>query len=353
MANLPNNLGSISAYIIPSDDAHQSEYLAERDERRAFISGFDGSAGTAVVTEKEALLWTDGRYYQQAGKQLDSNWTLMKDGQPTTPGIDMWLANELQPGAKVGVDANLISTRAWNPLQTALKSAGCSLLPISPNLIDLVWENQPSAPNKPIVPLPVEFTGKSVAAKLEAVREEMREKRASLLVVSALDEIAWFLNLRGSDIDYNPVFLSYVLITLDDLFFFVDESKLSPNIYEHFRANDVQPKVHPYDEVHGMLKSLAKASSNRVWISLGSSYALTALIPEEKLMHAITPINLMKAVKNDVEASGMRACHVRDGVALCQYFAWLEKCIKDGVAVDEISGATRLEELRRLCDILL
>ncbi|XP_055619486.1 xaa-Pro aminopeptidase ApepP isoform X2 [Toxorhynchites rutilus septentrionalis] len=350
MANLPSNLGSINAYIIPSDDAHQSEYLAERDERRAFISGFDGSAGTAVVTEKQALLWTDGRYYQQAGKQLDNAWTLMKDGQPSTPSIDAWFANELQPGSKVGVDANLISTRAWNPLETALKSAGCSLLPIAPNLIDLIWENQPAAPNKPIVPLSVEFTGKPIATKLAEVREAMNEKRASVLVVSALDEIAWFLNLRGSDIDYNPVFFAYILVTLEDLFFFVDESKLLPAIYDHFRANNVQPRVRPYDEVHGMLKSLAESSSSRVWISLGSSYALTTLIPEEKRMHAITPINLMKAVKNDVEASGMRACHIRDGVALCQYFGWLEDCIKNNVAVDEISGASRLEELRSLQD---
>lgn len=346
MRNLPNSLGSINAYIIPSDDAHQSEYLAKRDERRAFISGFDGSAGTAVVTEKEALLWTDGRYYQQAGKQLDQNWTLMKDGQPATPTIDAFLAKVLEPGSKVGVDANLISTRAWNPLHTSLKSAGCSLLPISPNLIDLVWKEQPAAPGHPIIPLSVDFTGQTVAQKLAAVREKMTDKRASVLVVSALDEIAWFLNLRGSDIDYNPVFFSYVLVTLDDLFFFIDESKLSGSIHDHFRTNEVQPKIRPYGEVHQVLKSLAESSSHRAWISLGSSYALTALIPEEKRLHEITPINLMKAVKNEVEAKGMRECHVRDGVALCQYFAWLERCIKEGKPVDEISGADQLELFR-------
>ncbi|XP_058832676.1 xaa-Pro aminopeptidase ApepP isoform X2 [Topomyia yanbarensis] len=346
MSNLPNSLGSINAYIIPSDDAHQSEYLAKRDERRAFISGFDGSAGTAVVTEKEALLWTDGRYYQQAGKQLDSNWTLMRDGQPSTPTIDAWLAKMLQPGCKVGVDANLISTRAWNPLQTSLKSAGCSLLPISPNLVDLVWNDQPAAPQNPAIPLALEYTGQSVAKKLEIIREKMVDKRASVLVVSALDEIAWFLNLRGSDIDYNPVFFSYALITLDDLYFFVDDSKLSPAVSDHFRANEVQPKIHPYGDVQQVLKSLAESSANRVWISLGSSYALTALIPEEKRLHEITPINLMKAVKNEVEAAGMRQCHIRDGLALCQYFAWLERCIKEGRPVDEISGADQLEKFR-------
>lgn len=346
MKNLPNRLGSINAYIIPSDDAHQSEYLAKRDERRAFISGFDGSAGTAVVTDKEALLWTDGRYYQQAGKQLDEQWTLMKDGQPTTPTIDAYLAKVLEPGSKVGVDANLISTRAWNPLHTSLKSAGCSLLPITPNLIDLVWKDQPAAPQHPVEPLLVEYTGQTVAQKLDAVREKMNDKRASVLVVSALDEIAWFLNLRGSDIDYNPVFFSYVLITRDDLYFFIDEKKLSESIHEHFRTNGVQPKTRPYGDVHQVLRTLAESSPDRVWISLGSSYALTALIPEEKRLHEITPINLMKAVKNDTEAAGMRACHIRDGVALCQYFAWLERSLKEGKVVDEISGADQLELFR-------
>ncbi|XP_055524456.1 xaa-Pro aminopeptidase ApepP [Wyeomyia smithii] len=346
MADLPNSLGSINAYIIPSDDAHQSEYLAKRDERRAFISGFDGSAGTAVVTEREALLWTDGRYYQQAGKQLDSNWTLMRDGQPATPTIDAWLAKVLQPGCRVGVDANLMSTRAWNPLQTSLKSAGCSLLPISPNLIDLVWKDQPAAPQNPIFPLGLHLTGQSVAEKLAAVREKMVEKRATVLVVSALDEIAWFLNLRGADIDYNPVFFSYLLVTLEDLYFFVDESKFKPSVSAHFQANQVQPLIRPYQAVQEVLKTLVEASGSRVWISLGSSYALTALVPEEKRIHEITPINLMKAVKNEVEVAGMRQCHIRDGVALCQYFAWLERCLRENRAVDEISGADQLEKFR-------
>ncbi|XP_055613093.1 xaa-Pro aminopeptidase ApepP-like isoform X2 [Uranotaenia lowii] len=346
MRNLPNSLGQINAYIIPSDDSHQSEYLAKRDERRAFISGFDGSAGTAVVTEKEALLWTDGRYYQQASKQLDKNWTLMKDGQPGTLGIDAWLAKVLQPGSKVGVDANLISTRAWNPLHCTLKSSGCELLPIVPNLIDLVWKDQPAAPENSIIPLGTEFTGSPIVKKLELIRGKMEEKRASILVVSALDEIAWFLNLRGSDIDYNPVFFSYLIITTDDLYFFIDEKKLCPLIDNHFKSNQVQPKIYPYNEIHNNLKSLAESAVDRVWISLGSSYALTALIPEGKRLHEITPISLMKAVKNEVESNGMKQCHIRDGLALCQYFAWLEKCIKEGQPINEITGADHLEKLR-------
>ncbi|XP_049541718.1 xaa-Pro aminopeptidase ApepP [Anopheles darlingi] len=346
MANLPNNLGAIGAYIIPSTDAHQSEYLAARDERRAFVSGFDGSAGTAVVTESEALLWTDGRYYQQAAKQLDSNWTLMKEGLPSTPSIDAWLAKILQPGSRVGVDANLITTAAWNPLQTSLKTAGCSLLAVEPNLIDLLWQEQPAIPHNPLLALSTSFAGCTVAEKLISVRSKLAEKRASVLVVSALDEIAWLLNLRGTDIDYNPVFFAYVIVTPEQLHLFIDPVQIVPPVLEHFGANGVEVQVHAYDEVHTLLKQLAEASSQLVWISSGSSYALTALIPEEKRFHDITPIQLMKAVKNETEAQGMRDCHRRDGVALCQYFAWLERTLAAGGTVDEISGATQLEHFR-------
>uniref|UniRef100_A0A2M4AFQ4 Putative xaa-pro aminopeptidase n=1 Tax=Anopheles triannulatus TaxID=58253 RepID=A0A2M4AFQ4_9DIPT len=346
MANLPNNLGAIGAYIIPSTDAHQSEYLAARDERRAFVSGFDGSAGTAVVTEREALLWTDGRYYQQAAKQLDSNWTLMKEGLPSTPSIDAWLAKILKPGSRVGVDANLITTAAWNPLQTSLKTAGCSLLAVEPNLIDLLWQDQPAVPHNPLLPLSTSFAGCTVVEKLASVRTKLTEKRASVLVVSALDEIAWLLNLRGTDIDYNPVFFAYVIVTPDELHLFIDPVQVGPPVLEHFGANGAEVLVHPYEEVQTVLKQLAEASSQLVWISSGSSYALTALIPDEKRFHDITPIQLMKAIKNETEAQGMRDCHRRDGVALCQYFAWLERTLAAGGTVDEISGATQLERFR-------
>ncbi|XP_058054150.1 xaa-Pro aminopeptidase ApepP-like [Anopheles bellator] len=346
MKNLPNNQGTIRAYLVPSSDAHQSEYLAAHDERRAFVSGFDGSAGTVLVTETEALLWTDGRYYQQAGKQLDANWTLMKDGLPDTPSIDAWLAKTLERGSVVGVDANLFTAAAWKPLQTSLKTAGCTLLAVTPNLVDLIWKEQLPVPNHELLTLSTTFTGRSTAEKLASVREKMTEKRASVLVVSALDEIAWLLNLRGTEIDYNPVFFAYVMVTLDELHLFVDGAKIVPTVLEHFRENRVEVRVHPYGDVHTELQRLTRESTGLVWISSGSSYALTALVPEEKRFQNITPIELMKAVKNVTEAKGMRDCHVRDGLALCQYLAWLERTIAAGTPVTEISGAAELERLR-------
>lgn len=349
MSNLPNNLGSIEAYIIPSGDAHGSEYLADHDQRRAFVSGFDGSLGTAVVTQNEALLWTDGRYYEQASLQLDENWTLQKDGLSNTPTIDNWLAKNFTK-ARIGVDSNLLSSKAWTPWATTLKQVGSTLMPVEPNLVDLIWENQPVAPSNKVIPLSCEFAGKTIAEKLQEVREKMNNNRSSVVALSALDEVAWLFNLRGSDIEFNPVFFAFVIITIDDLILFIDESKLGPEVYRHFQENDVEVSIRPYGDFRHALAEISALAEGKVWISGTSSYALTSLVPENKQHHEITPICLMKAIKNDIEAKGMKECHIRDGLALCQYFAWLENQIKNGKAVDEISGATQLEEFRKKQD---
>lgn len=168
----------------------QSEYLAAHDARRQFITSFTGSAGTAVVTQDQALLWTDGRYYQQAAKQIDENWTLMKDGLPETPTIVQWLTKNCYAGALIGVDATLYSTRAWNTLVTAFENEGCSMTPVRQNLIDLVWNGQPPHPRNPIIPLDVKYAGKTVAEKLIEIRAKMKEQNAKVLIVTALDEVA-------------------------------------------------------------------------------------------------------------------------------------------------------------------
>lgn len=275
------NKESISAYIIPSDDRHQSEYICDRDQRRAFISGFDGSAGTAVVTLTKALLWTDGRYYQQAAKQMDENWTLMKDNLPGIPSIQNWLAKNLPAGSKVGVDSNLMSNRGWSPIQNELEAAECSLIAIENNLIDAIWENQPLAPTNKVITFGTEFCGQKISEKLEKVRFDMADKETNVLVLTALDEVAWFLNLRGSDIDYNPVFFSYVIITKTDLFFFIDETKLPSDITSHFEKNDVNVIIQKYENVKTTLSELQNLSK-KVWVSRSSSHALAALIPEKK-----------------------------------------------------------------------
>ncbi|KAM7359858.1 aminopeptidase P isoform 2-T2 [Cochliomyia hominivorax] len=337
----------LAAYIVPSDDAHQSEYICEHDERRAFVSGFDGSAGTAVITMDRALLWTDGRYYQQASKQLDINWSLMKDGLPTTPSVGCWLAKNIPKGSAVGVDPKLLSYRVWKPIEKVLLEAECSLIPVECNLVDLVWgEDQPPLSSKPIITLDLKFSGETVSDKWKKVKEQMIEKNCEILVISALDEIAWFLNLRGSDINFNPVFFSYLIATNSELLLFVDVSKLPANFHEHQQNNGIEIDIHKYESIGEKLNEIVKNVSGKIWISPNSSYFLTALIPKKQRHQEITPIALNKAIKNSVEMEGFINCHIRDGVALCQYFSWLEQMISNKQYVDEISGADKLEEFR-------
>ncbi|XP_016989417.1 xaa-Pro aminopeptidase ApepP [Drosophila rhopaloa] len=341
----------IAAYIVPSDDAHQSEYQCKHDERRSFVSGFDGSAGTAVITTDSALLWTDGRYYQQAEKQLDSNWVLMKDGLTTTPSIGAWLAKNLPKGSSVGVDPRLLSFRVWKPIETELNSAECQLVPIENNLIDEVWgQDQPPQTSNKIITLKLEHSGVTVAKKWEVVRKQLKDKNVDALVVSALDEIAWFLNLRGSDIDFNPVFFSYLIVTNDELLLFVDSGKLPSDFAQHQTENNVKITVLPYASIGLEISKIVSTKESKIWIAPTSSYYLTALIPKSRRIQEVTPVCVLKSIKNDVEIEGFVNSHIRDGVALCQYFAWLEDQVKNGVEVDEISGSDKLESFRACKD---
>lgn len=182
--------GSVEAYIIPTDDAHQSEYISEHDQRRSFICGFDGSAGTAVVTHDKALLWTDARYYEQAAKQLDANWMLMEDGKPTTPSIGVWLAQNLAHGSRIGIDPLLMSYRMWTTISAALASNGCTLFAVRQNLIDLIWTNQPPVSTTKCITHNLKFAGVTSKEKVDAVRKSMAEKGAVAMIATALDEIA-------------------------------------------------------------------------------------------------------------------------------------------------------------------
>ncbi|XP_067616243.1 xaa-Pro aminopeptidase ApepP isoform X2 [Eurosta solidaginis] len=271
---------SLFAYIIPTEDAHQNEYICKHDARRAFISGFNGSAGTAVVTYDKAIMWTDGRYYQQAEKQMNSSWELMKDGLPNTPSIGKWLTGNIPRHSNVGVDPTLFSYRQWKPLQKQLKSAG-------------------------------------------------------------------FLNLRGSDIDFNPVFFAYLIIDMDKIKLFIDESKLPEHFGNYQKENNIDIKILQYDFIEDELQTTINSlKKGKIWISPTSNYHLCSLIPKILRFQEITPIALNKAIKNVTEINGFVDCHVRDGISLCRYFAWLEQTIQSGEEVSEVSGAAKLEEIR-------
>lgn len=340
------NIEPLVAYIIPSDDSHQSEYIAPRDRRREFISGFTGSAGTAVVTQTQALLWTDGRYFQQAENQLNENWTLMKDGLPDVLTMAQWLQKNCKKGERIGVDANLMSTRIWGTLATAIESQGCIMTAVKENLVDLVWDDQPSQPNNPVITLDVKYAGKLVDQKISEIRAKMLEQQAKVLVVTALDEVAYLFNLRGSDIDSNPVFFAYAIVTYTDVQLFIEPSRITDEIRAHFVTNNVQVTIKPYNNLASDLEKLANEVDGKVWVSSTSSQILTEIVPKEKRVTEITPIQVMKALKNEVEAQGMVNCHIRDGVALVKYFAWLENEVANKRTVTEISGADKLEEIR-------
>ncbi|XP_050424258.1 xaa-Pro aminopeptidase ApepP isoform X2 [Adelges cooleyi] len=342
----------LNGYIVLSEDAHQNEYIAASDGRRAFITGFNGSAGLALITQNEALLWTDGRYFLQANQQLDNNWTLMKMGLPDTPTISEWLSKNMKPGSRIGVDANLITYSEWRRINKEIKYKGISLVPLETNLIDLMWSNRPAVPCNPVKPLNVKYSGKICGEKVEEVRQKMTEKNASILLVTALDEIAWLLNLRGSDISYNPVFYSYVVLTHTDVHLFIEEKKLEKSVLEHFKNENLSVNIHPYETIHTFFNDILASDSSKtgkVWVSDKSSYNLVTTVSKSNRISKPTPIPLMKAIKNPVEIKGLINAHIKDGAALCSYFSWLEENISQG-NLTEISAAEKLLSFRSLQD---
>ncbi|CAD5113261.1 DgyrCDS2439 [Dimorphilus gyrociliatus] len=334
---------SLQAYIVPSEDAHMSEYIAERDARRAWISGFTGSAGLAVITQKEAALWTDGRYYLQANQQLDDNWTLMKDGLPDTPSLTTWLKKVLPKDSRIGVDPWLYSNSGWTKSFHDLNKANRQLVAVEENLIDKVWTDQPPVPCNPISILDMKFAGKNWQDKVAECRTKMEAEGATILVLSALDEIAYLLNLRGSDIVFNPVFFSYVIITVKNVYLFIDPAKVTNSVREHLKGVEIKP----YGQIKAdLLQLIEKEVEGKIWLSDSTNYAISSAVPEDRLFNSLTPINLMKANKNETEAEGMRRAHIKDSVALCQYFMWLEQQLSNNIKVDELHGSKILENFR-------
>ncbi|TPX44096.1 hypothetical protein SeMB42_g01343 [Synchytrium endobioticum] len=345
---------NVAAYIIPSEDAHQSEYIADCDARRAYISGFTGSAGLAVVTPDAAALWTDGRYFLQASKQLDSNWTLMKGGLPDVPTKEEWLVKVLPPKSRVGIDPSLVSVGAYKILTEALEKGGHQLVGISVNLIDIIWDNRPARPMKPVNVHPVKYSGKSSADKIKELREQFEKKNVWGFVVTALDEIAWLFNLRGSDVVYNPVFFSYALVTKKEIVLYIDSAKLSSEV-RSFLGDDVA--VRPYTAIFDDLKSLsaardglsAEAKTEKLWIDSRCNQALLNVIGDKKMVEeSRSPVMTAKSIKSQVECDGLRESHKRDAAALISFFAWLENelVVKKNTGLSESDAADILANFR-------
>ncbi|KAG0739732.1 hypothetical protein G6F57_004098 [Rhizopus arrhizus] len=336
----------VDVFLVPSEDAHQSEYIAECDQRRHWISGFTGSAGFAVVTMSTAALFTDGRYFLQASQQLDDNWTLMKQGLPGVPTWQEYLVKNISAGSRIGLDPKLICGADAHQISAQLKPIGSSLVPIQENLVDAAWgEERPKAPKDKIFVQPIQYSGKAVQDKLKELRDHIVEKKAYGTVVSALDEIAWLYNVRGSDIECNPVFFSYSVVTESEAILYIDLDKVTDEVKAHLDASQVT--LRPYSEFFEALSEIKlKLGEKKLLVNNKTSLAVEVAVGEDNVIEERSFITDAKAIKTKEELDGMRACHIRDGAALVQYFAWLEQKLLADEKIDEVESSDRLEQFR-------
>lgn len=340
----------LDAYVVPSEDPHQSEYVAPAWKRREFISGFTGSAGLFACTPREAGLWTDGRYFLQAETELDgSGIKLFRQGEKGVPDWKEWLIQQCQgkTSSRVGVNASLFAIEHYQNLEKQLSKAGIQLVPQDSDLVDRVWaQARPTPRLSPLRKHPSSFAGRETREKLQELREAMKAIGARSCIVSALDEIAWLFNLRGDDVPYNPVFYAFAQVSEKSATLFVHPSKVDPALKKDLAGT---LEFVPYD---AFLPSLAQLRGVApVWLDPATSSAAVVQKLEEAGVAVLlqsTPLASWKARKNSEELEGMRAAHRRDGVAMVRFFAWLERALEAGEKLSEISVAEKLEELRAL-----
>lgn len=337
----------LSAFIFPSTDAHQSEYVADHWRGREWISGFNGSAGTAVVTMKSAALWTDSRYFLAAEEQLeDTEYQLMRLKMEGTPTITEWLGKELQDvqSPEVGLDGMVNSYNYVKDLSYSLRKLGGITLRTNLDPLEQIWENRPSLPANPVEIQPLEYAGETLASKVVRIRKSLRELHADGMLVSALDDIAWTLNLRGTDVHCNPVFVSYLLIESDKVSLFVDDNKLSPEVKQYLQDNQVS--LYNYNKVEKCLESYSEY--NILLDGDETSYYLWKTVKCQEIVAAASPIPAMKAVKNKAEIEGYRSAMLKDGVAMVKFLKWLKPAVEAGgqteISIDEKLTSLRAEQ---------
>lgn len=337
----------LAAFIFPSTDAHQSEYVADHWKGRAWISGFDGSAGTAVVTMHSAALWTDSRYFLAAEEQLKgTEFQLMKLKIPGTLSIAEWLGKELQDvdSPEVGLDGWVNSYSSTSGLIADLRKAGGITVRTIFDPLEEIWKDRPSIPLKPVEIQPMEFAGEDVSSKIKRIRQALRAQHADGMLVSALDDIAWTLNLRGTDVHCVPVFVSYLLIASDKVSLFVDEAKVSSEIRAYLESNGVS--IYKYNKVEEGLK--AYSEYNILLDGNETSYYLWKAVRCQEIVQASSPIPAMKAVKNEAEIAGYRSAMLKDGVAMVKFLKWLLPAVEAGgeteISIDKKLTALRAEQ---------
>ncbi len=332
----------VEAYLVPSSDPHQSEYVPEFWQRRKFISGFTGSAGDVVITQKRAGLWTDSRYFLQAEKELGKNiFSLFKMGMPDVPNLDDWLVKELKKGESLGIDPQVISRKYFLELQKKLEDKGIGLKCIRKNLVDAVWAYRPEEPKGKIEIHEEKYSGESTASKLKRLREKMVETDTDALVVTMLDSVAWLFNIRGSDVRYNPVVLSYSIITREKAFLFVNQNQMSDAVKQTLKSTT---EILNYEDFGPELQNIARKGLH-VWLDEGSASQWIVNILEKgaRLFSKPSPVKMFKALKNKTEISGFRNAHIRDGSAMVKFLCWLEKNLSK-TQITEVSAAEKVAE---------
>lgn len=337
----------LSAFIFPSTDAHQSEYVADHWRGREWISGFNGSAGTAVVTMKSAALWTDSRYFLAAEEQLEgTEYQLMRLKMEGTPTIAEWLGKELQDvqSPEVGLDGMVNSYNYVKDLSYSLRKLGGITLRTNLDPLEQIWENRPSLPANPVEIQSLEYAGETLVSKVARIRKSLRELHADGMLVSALDDIVWTLNLRGTDVHCNPVFVSYLLIESDKVSLFVDDNKLSPEVKQYLQDNQVS--LYKYNKVEKCLESYSEY--NILLDGDETSYYLWKTVKCQEIVAAASPIPAMKAVKNKAEIEGYRSAMLKDGVAMVKFLKWLKPAVEAGgqteISIDEKLTSLRAEQ---------
>ena len=334
---------SIDAFIFPSTDPHNGEYVPDHWKCREWISGFNGSAGTAVVTLNEAALWTDSRYFIAAAEQLEgTGFVLMKDGLEDTPSISKWLGRKLSfnGGNCVGVDGMVMSANDTGNLISELRKEGGITVRTNFDPLTEIWKDRPEIPLNPIEIQPLEYAGESAESKLERIRQAIRTRHACGVLVSTLDDIAWTLNLRGTDVHCNPVFVSYLLLNEDTTTLFVNNRKLTKEVSNYLASINV--KVEPYENVRKALKEYK--AYNIIMDKVTTCHTLYNDV-RVKVEDRESPIPAMKAIKNETEVKGFREAMKRDGVALVKFLRWLKPAVEKG-GETELSISQKLTSLR-------
>ena len=334
----------LSAFIFPSTDPHQGEYVPDHWKGREFISGFNGSAGTAVVTMKSAALWTDSRYFLAAEEQLKgTEYQLMKLKIEGTPTIAEWIGRECGPGAEVGVDGMVNSANSVKELIADLRKQGGITVRTNLDPLSQIWRNRPAVPEDKVEIYPMEYSGEAAHDKIARIRKALRELHADGMLMSALDDIAWTLNLRGSDVHCNPVFVSYLLISSKDVTIYINKVKLQPDVLAYLSAEGVG--VAPYEDVKKGLKDYFEY--NILLDPDEVNYTLYKTVGRE-IVEAESPVKRLKTIKNEREIAGFKSAMLKDGIAMVKFLKWLKPAVEAGgqteMSVDEKLTSLRAEQ---------